>query len=547
MRICNCAVNSQYNNIVDHYSLLLEAWEVTTGASTLSGALAALSRMLTPLVPFDSTAIIQFDDPNSARPKGDDCFAIHLTGVEPVEGESIAQLIERNRSRRPEPLGETRPPIPYEIVEYNSLPEQRVWHCNDLLAKTGWYEHEFILASGGIRAYVSALLIARGRVIGTAVFSRIKAEPFTPEQLKILGAMTGPLSVAAANAFANEEIRRLREKLQAENILLREQLGQSPWFDDLVGVTNTWRRVLDRVEQVASSEATVLITGETGTGKELIARALHRRSARAQGPLIRINCGAIPETLLASELFGHERGAFTGAHARRQGKFEQAHGGTLFLDEIGELSIELQVMLLRVLQEREFERLGGSHTLRVDVRLVAATNRDLASEIRAGRFRDDLFYRLNVFPLHVPPLRDRPGDIPPLVAHFAEKHSKRHGRTITRIDKEALAKWMTNPWPGNVRELENVVERAVLLSYDSVLRAEPEAEEVPRSYEQAPLADRALIENALKETGGRISGPRGAAQILGVKASTLEFRIRRLGINKFQFREISRVSASGLR
>ena len=226
--------------------------------------------------------------------------------------------------------------------------------------------------------------------------------------------------------------------MEAENISLREQLGQAPWFEEILAHSAELKRVLDTVEQVATTDATVLITGETGTGKELIARAIHRRSSRARGPLVKVNCAAIPETLLASELFGHERGAFSGAVERRKGRFEQAHGGTLFLDEIGELPQEMQVLLLRVLQEREFERLGGTHTLQVDVRLVAATNRDLAEDVRAGRFRSDLYYRLNVFPVHVPPLRERPQDIPPLVAHFAEKYGERFGRKISRVEPQTL-------------------------------------------------------------------------------------------------------------
>jgi formate hydrogenlyase transcriptional activator len=356
----------------------------------------------------------------------------------------------------------------------------------------------------------------------------------------LLKAIGRALAVAVSNAVANDEIQRLRDRLQTENLELRALLGQAPWFEEVVGESAALRRVLERVEQVAVTGATVLITGETGTGKELIARSLHRRSPRGNGPMVKVNCAAIPESLIASELFGHERGAFTGAGERRRGRFEQADGGTIFLDEIGELPPATQVTLLRVLQEREFERLGGTHTVRVDVRVIAATNRDLAAEVAAGRFRSDLYYRLNVSPVHVPALRDRPEDVASLAAHFVQKHAKRLGRTITRIDARAL-KWLQgHDWPGNVRELENIIERAVILSRSATLRLDRDA--LPASNVTSSLEDdvnereRTLIETALAACRGRVSGAQGAAQRLGLPASTLEFRIKRLGIDKFRYR-----------
>jgi formate hydrogenlyase transcriptional activator len=380
----------------------------------------------------------------------------------------------------------------------------------------------------------------RGEVLGVAAFVRLKQRGFPPAELAILKDVSRALSIATANALANEQIRKLREQLEAENISLREQLGQAPWFEEILAHSAELKRVLDTVEQVAATDATVLVTGETGTGKELIARAIHRRSARARGPLVKVNCAAIPPTLLASELFGHERGAFSGAVERRKGRFEQAHGGTLFLDEIGELPQEMQVLLLRVLQEREFERLGGTQTLQVDVRLVAATNRDLAEDVRGGRFRSDLYYRLNVFPVHVPPLRDRAEDIPPLVAHFAEKYGERFGRKISRIDRNTMDVLQAHRWPGNVRELENTIERAVILSRNGTLSIDAgmlhgaAAETI--AEDSASSEERSAIEAALKDSRGKVSGETGAAKRVGVPASTLEFRIKKLGIDKLRYR-----------
>jgi formate hydrogenlyase transcriptional activator len=309
---------------------------------------------------------------------------------------------------------------------------------------------------------------------------------------------------------------------------------------DLIGSSAEFRVLLDNIDMVAPVDSAVLIQGETGTGKELIARAIHRRSARARGPLIKVNCAAIPDTLLASELFGHERGAFSGATERRKGRFEQAHGGTLFLDEIGELPQEMQVLLLRVLQEREFERLGGSSTLQVDVRLVAATNRDLGEQVRAGKFRSDLYYRLNVFPVHVPALRERPEDVAPLAAHFAEKYGERFGRKISRIDRRTLDLLQTHTWPGNVRELENTVERAVILARNGVLSMDAEmlrgASTQAPATQQADTQERDAIIAALSASQGKVSGEDGAARRMGLPASTLEFRIKKLGIDKFRYR-----------
>jgi formate hydrogenlyase transcriptional activator len=521
-------------------ALLLRIWEAMSAERELPGVLAALADVLVPLVPFDAISIIDFSTMDRAS-EGEGqhrLFALHVVGVPGIEGETAEQLTKRTEPYW-RPLEEVRPLIPYPPKDDRWLTGEP-YACDDLLQREGWYQHEFYLAQGGVRSYASVPLVSRGQVIGVVAFPRAEQRAFPPEELSILRDVSRALSVATANALANEEIRKLREQLEAENISLRAQLGQAPWFEEILAHSAALKRVLDTVEQVATTDATVLITGETGTGKELIARAIHRRSARARGPLIKVNCAAIPDTLLASELFGHERGAFSGAVERRKGRFEQAHGGTLFLDEIGELPQEMQVLLLRVLQEREFERLGGTHTLQVDVRLVAATNRDLAEEVRAGRFRSDLYYRLNVFPVHVPPLRERLEDIPPLVAHFAEKYGARFGRKISRIERRTLDVLQSHSWPGNVRELENTVERAAILARNGVLSIDREmlcgAAAEHHTDPRVRPEEREAIEAALRAARGKISGESGAAKRMGLPASTLEFRIKKLGIDKFRYR-----------
>jgi formate hydrogenlyase transcriptional activator len=521
-------------------ALMLRTWEAISAERELHGVLATLSAVLAPVVPFDSVGIIDFAGDPSAHADGKHrLYALHVAGVQPLDGETGPQLAKRLLPQA-RPLPETRPIIPYPAPGDARMLAGEPFVCDDLLQKDGWYDHEFGLAQSGIRSYVSVPLVVRGQVLGVAVFTRVEQRAFPVEQRTILRDVCRALSVATANAMANEEIRKLREQLEAENLSLRAQLGQAPWFEEILAHSAALKRVLDTVEQVATTDATVLVTGETGTGKELIARAIHRRSPRARGPLVKVNCAAIPDTLLASELFGHERGAFSGAVDRRKGRFEQAHGGTLFLDEIGELPQEMQVLLLRVLQEREFERLGGTQTLQVDVRLVAATNRDLAEDVRAGRFRSDLYYRLNVFPVHVPALRDRPEDIPPLVAHFAEKYGARFDRKISRIERRTLDLLQSYPWPGNVRELENTVERAVILARNGVLSLDPgmlrgnTAE--GRADQQLMSREREAVESALHSSRGRVSGENGAAKKLGLPASTVEFRIKKLGIDKFRYR-----------
>jgi formate hydrogenlyase transcriptional activator len=337
-----------------------------------------------------------------------------------------------------------------------------------------------------------------------------------------------------------DDQEKTEERLRNENFVLREEIDRASMFEEIIGSSKPIRQLLKQVEKVAPSDLTVLILGETGTGKELIARALHRRSKRANRPFIRVNCAAIPQSLIASELFGHEKGAFTGALQRRVGRFEAAHAGTLFLDEIGELPMETQIALLRVLQEKEFERVGSNHPISVDVRVIAATNRDLRAAVAAGTFRADLFYRLNVFPIAVPLLRERAEDIPLLVKYFVARYSKESGKRIRTIGKQALEHLRGYHWPGNIRELQNVVERAVILSETDTFVVDEiwlkgESADTTQHEGLSELKDREveMIEAALAETHGRVSGPSGAAAKLGIPRQTLESKIRRLGIDKY--------------
>ena len=344
-----------------------------------------------------------------------------------------------------------------------------------------------------------------------------------------------------------EDRKQAEEKLRRENVALREEIDKASMFEEIVGTSAVLKSVLSRISKVAPSDSTVLITGETGTGKELVARAIHRRSDRASRAFVGVNCAAVPRDLIASELFGHERGAFTGATQQRLGRFELANGGTIFLDEVGELPAETQIALLRVLQEHEFERVGGTRSIRADVRVIAATNRDLQAAISSGSFRSDLFYRLNVFPMEIPSLRERRTDIPLLVEYFIDRFARKAGKNIKRVNKKTLELLQLYPWPGNIRELQNVIERSIILWETEIFSIDenwlPQPQPLtPESKQHVELPRRLLvqekdmIEAALRDTRGRVSGPTGAAARLGIARSTLESKIRSLKINKNRFR-----------
>ncbi|MGC8865331.1 MAG: sigma 54-interacting transcriptional regulator [Bacteroidales bacterium] len=365
-------------------------------------------------------------------------------------------------------------------------------------------------------------------------------DAFSEDEIIQLNNLLPQLRLILENYFAFREIETLKVRLESEKSTLLKDVGGSTGKDTFIAESPRMMQVMLKVRQVAPTDTTVLIEGETGVGKELVARAIHQYSQRAQGPLIMVNCAALPAQLIESELFGHEKGSFTGATERRIGKFELAHGGTLFLDEIGELPLELQAKLLRALQEKEIERIGGRSGIKVDVRIIAATNRDLRSESEAGRFRSDLFFRLNVFPIHIPPLRERKEDILPLARFFIEKYGRQMGRPILRISETDTQKLLSYQWPGNVRELEHTIQRAVIVSAGSVLdladfRPAPQWLDTHTSrvfIKTLEEVEKEHIIEALRITGGRVSGERGAARLLGINPKTLDSRMRKLGIRK---------------
>jgi formate hydrogenlyase transcriptional activator len=378
-------------------------------------------------------------------------------------------------------------------------------------------------------------LISRNRTLGVLTLASRVENSFSPEDIDFLVRAAGQVAVAIENALAYREIAELKDKLAKENLYLEEEIRTAADFEGIVGQSSALQQVLQLVETVATSDSTVLLLGETGTGKELVARAIHDRSRRKDRTLIKLNCAAIPTGLLESEFFGHERGAFTGAVTQKIGRLELADQGTLFLDEVGDIPLELQPKLLRTLQDGEFERLGSTRTKKVDVRLVAATNRNLDQMMDERQFRSDLYYRLNVFPIRVPPLRERPEDIPLLVQYFSQKYARRMQKRIENIPAAAMRKLARWHWPGNIRELQNLVERAVILTRSSTL-AISVPELVSKGANLAPARasdsdEQARIVRILQETKGRVGGPNGAATRLGLKRTTLITRMNKLGID----------------
>ncbi len=403
-----------------------------------------------------------------------------------------------------------------------------------------------LLLKEGVPSGYFLPLVRGDDVIGVMQLTKYGGKPLKGQEAEFLSALASQLSAAIANALEHGAVVASRERLAREQVYLREEIVRSSMFEDIVGSSEALRKVLRQIGRVAPSDSTVLILGETGTGKELIARAIHRRSKRADRAFIGVNCASIPTSLIASELFGHEKGAFTGATQRRLGRFEAANGGTIFLDEIGDLPPEIQIALLRVLQEREIERVGSNKSISIDVRVLAATHRDLQALAAEGRFRQDLLYRLSVVPIQVPSLRERTEDIPLLVEYFIGRFGKKAGKKFRAIDKKTVRLFESYQWPGNVRELQNVIERAVILSEDDTFSVDeawlkqntPQFSDSPTALNRVLLRrEKEMIESALAESGGRVSGPSGAAAKLRIPTRTLDSKIKRLGINKFQFKK----------
>jgi len=413
----------------------------------------------------------------------------------------------------------------------------------------------------GLKTCCILPLTSRGRMHGVLLLGRREENTFSRDDVRFLMQVASQVAIAVENALAYKKIAELKEKLTQEKLYLEDEIRTELNFEEIVGKSAVLRRVLKQVATVAPTDSTVLIYGETGTGKELVARAIHNLSSRQTNAFVKLNCAAIPMGLLESELFGHEKGAFTGAIAQRIGRFELANRGTVFLDEVGEIPLELQPKLLRVLQEREFERLGSTRTLTTDARLIAATNRDLGSMVQEQKFRSDLFYRLNVFPVRVPSLRERPEDIPILVRHFAEQCARRMNKKIETISTETLTQMRQYHWPGNIRELQNVIERAVILSSGPVLNVplsefqssvtptaasgnghsgtRPELSAGKDIRDVLEETERKHILNVLSQTNWVVAGPNGAALRLGMKRSTLQLRMRKLGLSRENTQPVS--------
>jgi formate hydrogenlyase transcriptional activator len=507
----------------DRVRLLLEVNNAVVSHLDLDDLFPAVSACLRRVVQHDGSALVLFDQATRR-------FRVHV-----LHFENNQSVIEEGRiesdccAKSPSGIAiDTRKPAVFAQADLEKM-------CAE------WPTAQRLLDQG-VKTFCSVPLLSHDRALGALNVGRDREDAFSAEDIELLSEVAKQVAIAVENAQAYRELAELKDKLAKEKLYLEEEVRTEHNFGEIVGHCPALRKVLKEVETVAPTNSTVLIHGETGTGKELIARALHDLSPRRDRTFVKLNCAAIPTGLLESELFGHEKGAFTGAITQRVGRFELANGGTLFLDEVGDIPLELQPKLLRALQEQEFERLGSARTVRVDVRLVAATNRDLSQMVADGQFRSDLFYRLNVFPVLLPPLRERSEDIPLLVRHFTQQFAKRIGRRIESIPEEVMDAMAQYPWPGNVREMQNVIERAVILSQNGRLRVDPQSlvsasPEPPQKLNgQLDAREREAIEAALRASQGRVSGPKGAAKRLGLPHSTLEFRIKKLGIDKFQFR-----------
>jgi formate hydrogenlyase transcriptional activator len=508
-------VDGQATATDDRYQALLAISEAIISHRSLPSLFHDLAGQLSRVLHFDFLALVLHEPVTST-------MRLHvLETYEPVPpGTVIVLPVEED------PAGlvwqSQQPLITSHIEELKAWPQ--------LLERVQPYQLE---------SYCWLPLTSARHRLGAVVFTSKQACAYEAQDLPFLRLVANQVAVAVENALAFQEIEELNAKLAKEKAYLEEEVRTEHEFGDIVGESKVLREVLNKIETVATTDSTVLVCGETGTGKELIARALHELSARRERTFVKLNCAAIPTGLLESELFGHEKGAFTGAISQKIGRFELAHEGTLFLDEVGDIPPELQPKLLRVLQEQEFERLGSTRTIKVDVRLVAATNRDLGKLVTDGEFRNDLYYRLNVFPVVLPPLRERRDDIPRLVRHFTQRFARRMGRRIEYVSSTTMDALTRYSWPGNVRELQNVIERAVILARGTSLQVPPgdlqaasQASEPTTEAITLADAEREHILSILRETGWVVGGPKGAAARLGMKRSTLQWKMKRLGISK---------------
>ena len=510
------ARTSELSRAEERFRVLLQVNNAVVSCLDRESLFEAIAGALRGVVPFDRAALI-LDGPDERV-----LNVLRIAGPEPLPPDVPRVTVwPREGSRSAWVMESGRPLL-----------------TPDLREDTGFLEHGPLVRQGILSA-LSVPLCAKGKVIGTLNLGSREVGRYGEGDSELLLAIADQVVLAIQNMLAYEEITALKSRLEQENTYWQEESRADAAFSEVVGESPAIQKVLERVRMVAGTDSTVLVTGETGTGKELVVRAIHDMSGRKEKILVKVNCAALPASVIESELFGHEKGAFTGALTRRVGRFELANRGTLFLDEVGDLPLELQAKLLRVLQEGEFERVGGTQTQKVNVRLIAATNRDLKTAVEEGRFRADLFYRLNVFPIAIPPLRARLEDVPRLTRHFVMLFSARMGKPMGTIGDGVLSKLMAYSWPGNVRELQNVIERAVILSRTSRLELDESLSTSTHAAASPPSPGRTLeeierdnIRSVLESVGWRVSGAGGAGKILGLKRTTLEARMKKLGISR---------------
>ena len=512
------SVQQQLKEEHDRMRLLLDVNNTVVSALDLRELINAVSASLRNLVPHEYASISLYD----AETQRLHIHALDFPVSKGMLTEGLSVPVEGSPTGR---ALTTRQPV---FIKYGDIEQFGSDMARRILAE-------------GLKSALCLPLISHGRPLGTLTVASLREENFPQRDAELLQHVANQIAIGVENALAYRQVVERAKKLTEEKLYLQDEIRTEHNFEEIIGDSASLKDILQQLTTVAPTDSTILVLGETGTGKELIARAIHNLSARRERTLVKVNCAAIPTGLLESELFGHERGAFTGAIAQRVGRFELAHRGTLFLDEVGDIPLELQPKLLRVLQEQEFERLGSPRTTRVDVRLVAATNIDLAQKVADGQFRSDLYYRLNVFPVRIPPLRERREDIPLLIRYFAQKYARRMKKPIDTIPAKSLAALTEYAWPGNVRELENFVERAVILSRGMELqlpltelkqRTQAAVAALPSSLATLEHAEREHIMRALRETAWVIGGPSGAAARLGMKRTTLQSRIRKLGITR---------------